>query len=92
MNSLENSLNKIAEIILHIDEASLTSLWDKYRKKVEQFSGSAEWEKAEIIFSIINSERTKNAILNEKILKNNSSRKNKSTYKPKAKPYLILVK
>ena len=37
MNSLENSLNKIAENILHIDEASLTSLWDKYKRKVEQF-------------------------------------------------------
>jgi len=31
MNRLEISLNKIAENILHIDEASLTSLWDKYK-------------------------------------------------------------
>ena len=92
MNSLENSLNKIAETILHIDEASLTSLWDKYKRKVEQFSGSAEWEKAVIIFSIINAVRTKNAILNEKIIKNNSSRKTKSPDKPKARPYLKLVK
>lgn len=92
MNSLENSLNKIAEIILHIDESSLTSLWDKYKKKVEQFSGSAEWEKAVIIFSIINAVRTKNAILNEKILKNNSSRKTKRPEISKEKPYLKLVK
>lgn len=96
MNSLENSLNNIAEKILRIDEASLTSLWDKYKNKVEKFSGSVEWEKAVIIFSIINAVRTKNAILNENILKHNSVRKTKSPEKPKeiskAKPYLKLVK
>jgi hypothetical protein len=96
MNSLENSLIKIAENILHFDEASLTSLWDRYKNKVEKFSGSAEWEKAVIIFSIINAIRTKNAILNETILKKNSTHKTKSPDKskeiPKAKPYLKLVK
>jgi hypothetical protein len=96
MNNLENSLNKIAENILNIDEASLTSLWDKYKNKVEKFSGSTEWERAVIIFSIINAVRTKNAILNENILKNNSTRKTKLPEKPKiipkAKPYLKLVK
>ncbi|HUN55513.1 MAG TPA: hypothetical protein VMU29_10200 [Smithella sp.] len=92
MNNLENSLNKIAEIIWHIDEASLASLWEKYKKKVEQFSGSAEWEKAFIIFSIINCVRTKNAILNENILKNNSCRKTKRPETSKEKHYLKLVK
>jgi hypothetical protein len=92
MNSLENSLNKIAEIIWHIDEASLVSLWDKYKKKVEQFSGSAEWEKAFIIFSIINTVRNKNAILNEKIFKKNSSSKTKRPQISKEKHYLKLVK
>jgi len=76
MNSLENSLNKIAENILHIDEASLTSLWDKYKNKVEQFSNSSEWEKAVIIFSIINTVRAKNAIFNEKLLNNKAQKKN----------------
>ena len=93
MNSLENSLNKIAESILHIDEASLTSLWDKYKNKVEQFSNSSEWEKAVIIFSIINAVRAKNAIINENLLKNNSSNKIKSPQETvKEKPYLKLVK
>jgi hypothetical protein len=59
---------------------------------VEQFSGSAEWEKAVIIFSIINAVRTKNAILNEKILKNNPSHKTKRPEISKEKPYLKLVK
>jgi predicted house-cleaning noncanonical NTP pyrophosphatase (MazG superfamily) len=76
MNRLEISLNKIAENILHIDEASLTSLWDKYKNKVEQFSNSSEWEKAVIIFSIINTVRAKNAIFNEKLLNNKAHKKN----------------
>jgi hypothetical protein len=93
MNSLENSLNKIAESILHIDEASLTSLWDKYKNKVEQFSNSSEWEKAVIIFSIINAVRAKNAIINENLLKNNSSNKIKSPQETvKEKSFLKLVK
>jgi hypothetical protein len=93
MNGLEKLLNKIAENILHLDEASLTSLWDKYKNKVEQFSRSAEWERAVIIFSLINAVRTKNAIINENLLKNNSSNKTNSPPETvKEKPYLKLVK
>ena len=93
MNSLEKSPNKIAETILHLDEASLTSLWDKYKNKVKQFSHSAEWEKAVIIFSIINAVRTKNSIINEILLKNNAVNKTKSpSNKAKDKSYLKLVK
>jgi len=92
MNKLEISLNKIAENILHIDEASLTSLWDKYKNKVEQFSTSPEWEKAIIIFSIINAVRAKNAIFNEKVLNNKAPKKKPPPEKPQAKSYLKLVK
>jgi hypothetical protein len=92
MNNLENSLNKIAENILHIDEASLTSLWEKYKSKVEQFNGSSEWERAVIIFSIINAIKTKNAILNETILNNNKSSLKTEPKKHKEKHYLRLVK
>lgn len=93
MNDLEKLLNKIAENILHLDEASLTSLWDKYKNKLELFSNSAEWEKAVIIFSIINAVRAKNAIINENLLKNNISNKTKSPQETvKEKPYLKLVK
>ena len=92
MNSLENSLNKIAENILHIDEASLTSLWDKYKNKAEQFSTSPEWEKAIIIFSIINAVRAKNAIFNEKLLNNKTTKKKATHEKPQGKSYLKLVK
>ena len=92
MDSLENYLNKIAENILHIDEASLTSLWNKYKNKVEQFSTSLEWEKAVIIFSIINSVRAKNTIFNEKILNNKSPKKTAPPERSQDKPYLKLVK
>lgn len=93
MNGIEKSLNKIAETILHIDEASLTSLWDKYKSRVEQFSPSAEWEKAVIIFSIINAVRAKNAVFNENLLKNNDKyQTNPPPDKPKEKHYLKRVK
>lgn len=93
MNNIENSLNKIAEHILHIDEASLASLWEKYRTKVEDFSNTKEWERAVIIFSIINSVRVKNAIFNQNLLKNNNqSGQNISPEKSKGKSYLKLVK
>jgi hypothetical protein len=68
MSKLEDSLEKIAENILYLDEASLMSLWDQYKTKMEHFSFSAEWEKSVVIFSIINSIRVKNAIFNEQML------------------------
>jgi hypothetical protein len=92
MNRLEISLNKIAENILHINEASLSSLWEKYKNKVEQFSHSPEWQKAVIIFSIINAVRAKNAIFNDKLLNNKTSEKTTTTKRSHGKPYLKLVK
>ena len=91
MNNLETSLDKIAENILYLDEASLTSLWDKYKAKMEQFSYSPEWEKSVIIFSIINSIRVKNAIFNEQLL-NKVSKEAKPAKEKQGKPYLKLVK
>ena len=92
MNNLEKSLDKIAENILHIDEASLTSLWDKYKNKAERFSTSPEWEKAIIIFSIINAVRAKNAIFNEKLLNNKAPKNTLPPERPQGKSYLKLVK
>jgi hypothetical protein len=91
MNTLEKSLDKIAENILYLDEASLTGLWEKYKAKMEQFSYSPEWEKSVIIFSIINSIRVKNAIFNEQLL-NKVSKEATPANKKQGKPYLKLVK
>ena len=92
MGKLEDSLNKIAENILYLDEASLTALWNTYKNKMENFSFSPEWEKSVVIFSIINAIRVKNAIFNEQILKQQTSAKTASPKPKQEKPNLRLVK
>lgn len=88
---LESALEKLAETILNLDEASLTSLWDKYKKKMENFDTTRKWEQAVIIFFIINSVRVKNHIFNENIL--NLHKKPDKPAKPaKVKPHLKLIK
>jgi hypothetical protein len=88
---LESALGKMAETILNLDEASLASLWDKYKKKMEHFETTREWEKSVIIFFIINSVRVKNHIFNENILKL-QEKQSKPEKLPKGKPDLKLVK
>lgn len=66
---IEATLQKIAEHILSLDEASLSGLWEKYRTRMEHFEASQEWEKAVIIFFMINAVRAKNHIFNEQIAK-----------------------
>jgi hypothetical protein len=86
---LESALDKIAQQILSLDEASLTSLWAKYKSRMEHFEPSREWEKAVIIFFIINAVRAKNHLFNEQILR---QREIGPETKPKGKPDLRLVK
>lgn len=92
MNALESSLNKIAENILYLDEASLAALWDKYKTKMEQFSFTPEWEKSVIIFSIINAVKVKNAIFNEQLLSNQAPQKTAIPKKQPGRSHLKLVK
>jgi hypothetical protein len=66
---IEATLHKLAEHILGLDEASLVSLWEKYKLRAENFDTSREWEKAVIIFLIINAVQAKNQIFNEEIQK-----------------------
>ena len=87
---LESTLDNLAERILSFDEASLTSLWEKYKNRMERFEPTKEWEKAVIVFFIINAVRAKNYIFNEQILRQpeaNSEKKQR-----KKKPDLRLVK
>jgi len=90
---LDQTLEKMAEKILGFDEASLTSLWEKYKRKMEHFEVSREWEKAVIVFFIINAVRAKNHIFNEQIQKMNDAPPSREV-KPakKGKPTLKLVK
>ncbi|NPU83980.1 MAG: hypothetical protein HPY65_05785 [Syntrophaceae bacterium] len=88
---LEKSLEKIAETILSLDEASLASLWVKYKDRMEHFEPSREWERAVIVFFIINAVRAKNQIFNDQLMK----RKDEKPAAPKttkASPNLRRVK
>ncbi|MEI7637040.1 MAG: hypothetical protein WCJ37_07005 [Syntrophus sp. (in: bacteria)] len=90
---LDHTLEKMAEKILGFDEASLTSLWEKYKCKMERFEVSKEWEKAVIVFFIINAVRAKNHIFNEQIQKMHDSPPSQEARPPKrGKPDLKLVK
>jgi len=64
---IEKALQHIADRILDFDEASLVQLQEKYLKKVSEFSANRDWERAIVIYFMINSVRVKNRIFNEKV-------------------------
>ena len=66
---MEKALERVAEQILSFDEASMSSLREKYRSKVEHFDGTRDWEKSVIIYRIINAVSLKNTLFNENLLK-----------------------
>lgn len=84
---MEKILDQIAEKINSLDEASLTQLLPRYKKKMEDFEPTKDWEKAVIIFFIINAMRVKNTIFNENVAQG----KNKKPKSVKTNP-LKLVK
>jgi len=86
---LESALDRLAERILSLDEASLSSLLERYKGRMEHFEPTKEWEKSVIIFFIINAVRAKNHIFNEQLLRQREIRPDKT---PKGKPDLHLVK
>jgi hypothetical protein len=91
---LESALDKLAETILGLDEASLTSLWGRYKSRMEHFEPTKDWEKAVIVFFIINAVRAKNHIFNEQVIRQRevSPHEGSPQKKPKGKPDLRLVK
>ncbi len=88
---IEKTLEDIAERVLSLDEASLTSLWEKYKAKLEQFESTREWERAAIIFFIINSVKVKNSIFNQQILSQQDEEK-PNRKSPLNVPYLKRIK
>ncbi len=86
---MQKALEKLAEQILSFDEASLASLREKYRSRIENFDGTKDWEKAVIIYSIINAVSMKNAVFNEKILQRKEGREEDP---PRKEPGLRRVK
>ncbi|HOK06435.1 MAG TPA: hypothetical protein PK836_04490 [Syntrophales bacterium] len=89
---IEDTLERLAERILSLDEASLTSLWEKYRRRMENFTVSREWERSVIIFFIINAVRAKNQIFNERIMMMHGKEPPPPRPSRKGKPVLRLVK
>jgi hypothetical protein len=86
---MQKALEKLAEQILSFDEASLSNLREKYRLRIEHFDGTKDWEKAVIIYCIINAVSLKNTLFNENVLK----RKKEMEEKPsKDHPRLKRVK
>ena len=65
---LENALDKIAEQIIALDEASLTQLRKRYLDRFFHFEPTKEWEKAVIIYFIINGVIAKNNLFNHHIV------------------------
>ena len=91
---IESALDKLAQQILGLDEASLTSLWEKYKTRMDHFEPTQEWEKAFIIFFIINAVRAKNHIFNDQIMRQQETRSASpaKVKTPRGKPELKLVK
>jgi len=75
---MEIALERLAEQILSFDEASLSSLRDKYRLKIGHFDGTKDWEKSVIIYCIINAVSVKNSLFNENVLKRKGEKGGKS--------------
>ena len=89
---MEKALEKLAEQILAFDEASLASLREKYRLRIENFDGTRDWEKAVIIFCIINAMSTKNALFNENVMKRKKGKGEKPSAPGRIPPRLRRVK
>ena len=80
---LERALDKIAEQIIALDEASLTQLRKKYLDRVCDFEASKEWEKAVVIYFIINGVVAKNNLFNRHILEQERVEKGMTTRRVK---------
>jgi hypothetical protein len=86
MASLEDTIKSLARRVLTLDEEELARLLPKYRKLMDNFTPSAEWEEAVIIYFMINGYRVKNAQFSEQ-LKVYMSRKGKDTgWAPPVRP------
>ncbi len=76
---IEEVLQGLADRVLDFDEASLVQLQEKYLKKVSEFAPTREWEKAIVVYFMINSVRVKNRIFNERVKGSTGPQRPKST-------------
>jgi hypothetical protein len=64
---MEKTLDRIAEQIIALDEASLTQLRKQYLDRFSHFEPTKEWEKAVICYFIINGVIAKNNLFNHHV-------------------------
>ncbi len=89
---MEKALEKLAEQILSFDEASLATLREKYRLRIEQFDGTKEWDKAVIVYCIINAVSMKNGLFNQNLLRREEGKKERSPRTTRRSPDLKRIK
>ena len=89
---MEKALEKLAEQLLSYDKASLISLKEKYRLRIKQFDGTKDWERAVIIYCMINAVSLKNTLFNENILKRKKDKEKRSPHQGRGHPRLKRVK
>ena len=89
---MEKALDRLAEQILGFDEASLAHLREKYRLRIEHFDGTRDWERAVIIYCIINAVSMKNALFNENVAKQKMGRGEKPSPRSRIRPGLKRIK
>ncbi len=61
---MENLLRSIAQKLIHLDEASLSRLWDIYYQKTKHFMPTQEWEIDFLVFTLIQAIKWKNRVFN----------------------------
>ena len=61
---MDKALNKLAKQLLAFDEASLTSMWERYAAAVEKFEPTQRWEEAAVMLGMIQAVRWKNQLFN----------------------------
>jgi hypothetical protein len=89
---MDKALDRLAEQILGFDEASLAHLREKYRLRIEHFDGTRDWERAVIIYCIINAVSMKNALFNENVAKRKMGRGEKPAPPGRIRPGLKRIK
>jgi hypothetical protein len=89
---MEKALDRLAEQILGFDEASLAHLREKYRLRIENFDGTRDWERAVIIYCIINAVSMKNALFNENVVKRKTEKGEKPSPRGRIRPGLKRIK
>jgi hypothetical protein len=61
---MEKLLQRLAQQLDSLDEASLMDLWNKYGTLTERFEPTKRWEEAALIFSMIQAKHLKNQLFN----------------------------